>query len=113
VGRPTLASGFRKEGAFLDLKQAGDFDRLQRNPDLKLGSRQASVPLVIERAQRLLSLFPTWRVIIDRHRDAGKLRALSDFVDENHFQYCLLINNAERPAWLTTKILQIPSGFAI
>ena len=66
VGKTTLAKGVFPAAVYFDMERPSDFDRLQADPEFHLS--QAKSPVILDEAQRLPSLFPVLRGLIDRHR---------------------------------------------
>jgi len=78
VGKTTLAQSirdsFQPDAVYLDLELPSDFNKLQ-NPELYLGQFEERL-VIIDEIQRLPSLFPVLRALVDRRRIGGRFLIL-------------------------------------
>lgn len=74
VGKTTLVRSlheqFESEPLYLDLESLQDLNRL-RDPELYLSERQDRL-IILDEIQRMPTLFPLLRSLVDRHRVAGR-----------------------------------------
>jgi predicted AAA+ superfamily ATPase len=78
VGKTTLAKAIREtflsDSAYLDLELPSDWNKLQ-DPELYLGQFSNTV-VIIDEIQRMPSLFPLIRALVDRNRIGGRFLIL-------------------------------------
>jgi predicted AAA+ superfamily ATPase len=78
IGKTTLAKMIRdrmgKKVVYLDLELPSDLNKLQ-DPELYL-SRFADALVILDEVQRMPSLFPLLRALVDRKRTAGRFLIL-------------------------------------
>ncbi|MBA4418070.1 MAG: ATPase [Syntrophus sp. (in: bacteria)] len=78
VGKTTLArmigQSFRKKPMYLDLELPSDYDKLQE-PELYLSQFTESL-VIIDEIQRMPSLFPLIRALVDKNRTPGRFLIL-------------------------------------
>jgi predicted AAA+ superfamily ATPase len=78
VGKTTLAkmikNRMKRKVIYLDLELPSDLNKLQ-DPELYLGRFEDTL-VIIDEVQRMLSLFPLLRALVDRKRTAGRFLIL-------------------------------------